>query len=200
MELQLDLNKQYTFADYLQWFDDKRRELWNGFIKLMTPAPNLYHQQVAYNLTLKFGVAKDKINKKCKLFFAPFDVRLPENGETDPKKIKTVVQPDIVIVCDKNKLDKYGCIGAPDFIAEIISPSTAKRDMDDKFKLYEKHGVREYWIVFPQEQFINAYFLINGKYELQGVYTREDKIPVKIFDDKLTIDLKDIFEDDDELT
>ncbi len=196
MELQLDLNKQYTFADYLTWFDDKRRELWNGFIKLMTPAPNLYHQKVSSRLHGLFFIHFFK-NNPCQLFHAPFDVRFPENGETDPKKIKTVVQPDIVIVCDKNKLDKYGCIGAPDFIAEIISPSTAKRDMDDKFKLYEKHGVKEYWIVFPFDQIIQSFILKDKKFVKNGIYVRKDKIQVHILNNKVEIDLKDIFEDEE---
>lgn len=197
MELELDLNKKYSFADYLTWIDDKRRELWNGFIQLMTPAPNLEHQIISINLLTCF-VKKYHNSLKCKLFHAPFDVRFPQNGEKNDKEIFTVVQPDIVIICDKNKLDKKGCIGAPDFIAEIISPSTAKRDMIDKFQLYEEHGVREYWIVFPNEQFINAYFLVNGKYELSGVYTREHKISVKIFEGDLEIDLKDVFEEDEQ--
>jgi Uma2 family endonuclease len=195
MELELDLNKKYSFADYLTWIDDKRRELWNGFIQLMTPAPNLEHQIISINLLTCF-VKKYHNSLKCKLFHAPFDVRFPQNGEKNDKEIFTVVQPDIVIICDKNKLDKKGCIGAPDFIAEIISPSTARRDMQDKFQLYEKHSVREYWIVFPNEQFINAYFLVNGKYELSGVYTREHKISVKIFEGDLEIDLKDVFEEE----
>lgn len=193
MELQLDLNKRYSFADYLTWFDDKRRELWNGFIKMMTPAPNLQHQQIIRDLVTSFCNLKVKKKSNCQLFFAPFDVRFPQKGETDDKKIYTVVQPDIVIICDKTKLDKRGCLGAPDFIAEIISPSTAERDMIDKYKLYEAEGVREYWIVFPSEQFINAYFLVNGKYELSGVFTREHKIPVKIFENDFEIDLKNVF-------
>jgi len=197
MELQLDIHKRYSFADYLTWFDDKRRELWDGFIKKMTPAPSLYHQQIARELVSSFLKLKFKKQTKCQLFFAPFDVRFPKIDETSDDKIFTVVQPDIVIVCDKSKLDKRGCMGAPDFIAEIISPATAERDMVDKYKLYEAEGVREYWIVFPTEQFINAYFLVNGKYELTGVYTREHNIPVKIFGTDFEIDLKNVFEDED---
>ncbi len=196
MDLQLDLNKRYSFADYLTWIDDKRRELWDGFIKIMTPAPLSEHQSCSVNLVGELYIQFKKRKKGCKLFEAPFDVRFSKDGEKADDKIYTVVQPDVVIVCDKNKLDKRGCIGAPDFIAEIISPSTAERDMNDKFKLYEEYGVKEYWIVFPNEQFINAYLLINGKYELQGVYTREDKVPVKIFNSDFFIDLKDIFEEE----
>jgi Uma2 family endonuclease len=197
MELQLDISKKYSFADYITWFDDKRRELWNGFINIMTPAPNLYHQQISRELFGKIYNIFSKNKCNCQLFHAPFDVRFPKKGETADNKIFTVVQPDIVIICDKNKLDKRGCLGAPDFIAEIISPSTAERDMVDKYKLYEAEGVREYWIVFPTEQFISAYFLIEGKYELIGVYTREHKIPVKIFENEFEIDLMNVFEEDE---
>ena len=200
MDLQLDLNKRYSFADYLTWVDDKRRELWDGFIKMMTPAPNLYHQEISSNLLRNMFTNFGKHKMKCKLFHAPFDVRFPKNNKTNNGDIFTVIQPDIVIVCDKKKLDKSGCIGAPDFIVEIISPSTAKRDMNDKFKLYEQHGVREYWIAFPHEQVIQKFVLENEKYENIGTFARGDKIPVHIFNNELVIDLNDVFEErnDDE--
>ncbi len=197
MELQLDIHKRYSFADYLTWFDGKRRELWDGFIKKMTPAPLSEHQLISFNLSGELYLFKRKNKCDCRFFEAPFDVRFPKIDETSDDKIFTVVQPDIVIVCDKSKLDKRGCMGAPDFIAEIISPATAERDMVDKYKLYEAEGVREYWIVFPTEQFINAYFLVNGKYQLTGVYTREHNILVKIFDTDFEIDLKNVFEEED---
>jgi len=196
MELQLDLNKRYSFADYLTWFDDVRRELWNGLIKKMTSAPLSEHQRISFNLSGELYTFKRRNKLKCGFFEAPFDVRFPKKGATADNEIYTVVQPDIVIVCDKTKLDKRGCLGAPDFIVEIISPTTAERDMVDKYKLYEAEGVREYWIVFPTEQFINAYFLVNGKYELSGVFTREHKITPKIFGEDFEIDLKNVFEED----
>ena len=192
MELQLSLTKRYTFADYIQWFDEKRRELFDGLIKMMS-APVVKHQNISFNLSGEFYLFYKKNKPKCSFFEAPFDVRLPKNGEKEDNKIYTVVQPDIVIICDKNKLDKRGCLGAPDFIAEIISPSTAKRDLDDKYKLYEKHGVREYWIIFPKEEIIQANFLKNGKYELSGIYTKGEEIPVQIFKQELTIELEKIF-------
>jgi Uma2 family endonuclease len=193
MELRLDLNKRYTFADYLQWADNKRRELFNGFIKLMTPAPNLYHQRISMSLLSKFILFYDNNKPGCQLFHAPFDVRLPNNGEKSDDKIYTVVQPDIVIICDKDKLDEHGCIGAPDFIIEIISPSTAERDMHEKKDLYEKHGVKEYWIVFPNEEIIQAYFLKKNKYQSTGVYTKGQEIPVQVFKGKLAINTNEIF-------
>ena len=193
MDLQIDLNKKYTFADYLQWFDDKRRELFNGFIKMMSPAPTMNHQKISMKLLSKFILFQDKNKNNCQLFHAPFDVRLPINGEKDDDKIFTVVQPDIVLICDKNKLDKRGCIGPPDFIIEIISPATAKKDMEDKYNLYEQHGVLEYWIAFPHEQVIQKFVLENKKYVKNGTFAKEDEIPVHIFNNKLKIDLKDIF-------
>ncbi len=198
MELQLDLTKQYSFADYLTWFDDKRRELWDGFIKLMS-APSSHHQISSGGIygELYLYLKKKKKKEKCKLFSAPFDVRFPKNGEKDNEKIYTVVQPDIVIICDKTKIDKRGCIGAPDFVAEVISPSTAKNDMEYKYKLYEKEGVREYWIVFPHEKIIQSFILEDKKYIKNGIFARSEKIPVHIFNNELEIEIDDIFEDFD---
>ena len=120
MELNLNLNKRYSFADYLTWLDDKRRELWNGFIKMMTPAPSLYHQQISREIFGAFYSFFRNNKSKCQLFHAPLDIRFPKEGVLDDDKIYTVVQPDIVIICDRKKLDIKGCLGAPDFIVEIV--------------------------------------------------------------------------------
>ncbi len=187
----LNLNKRYTYADYLTWFDDKRRELIDGFINLMAGPPRK-HQETSGNIFLKFG--NHLINKKCKVYSAPFDVRLPKKGETNSSKIYNVVQPDIVVICDPEKLDDRGCIGPPDLIVEILSPSTSKRDLKDKFFLYEKSGVIEYWIAFPNEKSIHI-FLLNSKnkYELKGMYIEDDKISPSMFPD-LIINITDIFD------
>ena len=129
MELSLDLSKRYTYADYLTWLDDKRRELFDGFIKMMSPAPRRIHAEIGFNISWHLGAILKKNRGKCKVFVAPFDVRLPKNGETTDDKIYTVVQPDICVVCDMSKLDKRGCCGAPDLIVEVLSPSTLKRDV-----------------------------------------------------------------------
>ena len=133
------------------------------------------------------------------MFPAPFDVRLPKNGETDDGKIYTVVQPDICVVCDLSKIDKRGCIGAPDLIVEIQSFSTARYDLTEKFNLYEASGVREYWIVFPYEKCVEVFLLQpDGKYD-KGTQYEQGKIPVHIFAcptegrDGCEIDLRDIF-------
>ena len=194
MELLLDLNKRYTYADYLTWLDDKTRELIDGFIKLMSPAPRLGHAEVSKNIYRHLDLLVQKNKGKCKVFYAPFDVRLPKNGETADDKIDTVVQPDICVICDLSKLDEKGCCGAPDMIAEILSPSTTRYDYKDKFDLYETSGVKVYWIVHPKHKAINVFVLQeNGKYDAGTLYEWDVKIPVHVFDNYL-IELKDIFE------
>ena len=190
--INLDLNKRYTYADYLTWLDNKHRELIDGFVSLMTPAPALKHQNISMNISYEIKHYLKK--KKCKVFHAPFDVRLPNDTEKDDDKIYTVVQPDITVICDKQKLDKKGCIGAPDFIVEILSPATQKKDLKDKYKLYEQSGVTEYWIVYPDAKIIYQYVLNNNKYEQKEIYTDDDKISPHIFPN-LTIELNDIFEE-----
>jgi Uma2 family endonuclease len=194
MELQLDLNKRYTYADYLTWFDDKRRELIDGLIKPMSPAPKRIHQEISKIISVTFQNYLK--NKKCKVYYSPFDVRFPKNGEKENNKIYTVVQPDICIICDLSKLDDRGCLGAPDMIIEIASENNTKHDVETKFQLYQDHGVREYWIVFPYEKTVNV-FLLNekGKYEIIAMYAEDSKVPVNIFNGELEIDLADVFEE-----
>ena len=192
MELVLDMNKRYTYADYLTWLDDVRRELIEGFVKLM-PAPRDIHVEVCYNITGNLWSILKNNNGRCKVRPAPFDVRFPKNGETANDKIYTVVQPDISIICDLSKLDEDGCLGAPDMIVEVLSPSTAKKDWTEKFFLYEEHGVKEYWIVHPKDKAITVFLLQeNGKYNAGILYERKGTIPVHIFNGYL-IDLSDIF-------
>lgn len=192
--LNLDLNKRYSYADYLTWLDDKRRELYDGFIKLMTPAPSRKHQKISTKLTRI--VDNYLIGKSCEIYHAPFDVRLPEGRNKDDHEIYTVVQPDICVVCDLRKLDEKGCLGAPDFIIEIVSPGNSKKDVKDKFEIYQKQGVREYWIVNPNDENVNVFVLDNkGKYQLTGMFAGDDKIPVNIFNGDLEIDLTEVFVD-----
>lgn len=180
----------YTYGDYVNWPDDKRYELIDGQPYLMSPAPSRKHQEISANLFTQFYNYLN--DKECKAYFAPFDVRLPEGDERE-EDIPTVVQPDIVIVCDQNKLDEQGCKGAPDLIVEIISPSSVKKDKKIKRDLYEQHGVKEFWLVDYKEKIIEVY-LLNGdrEYGKPNVYSVEDKLPVGIFTD-LKIDLKKVF-------
>lgn len=190
MPLAKKLNKIYTYKDYLTWSDDVRCEIIDGVVYDMTPAPATLHQYISgeiYGLFWSFLK-----NKKCRIFHAPFDVRLPDDSD-DENHIRTVVQPDIVIICDKKKLDEKGCIGAPDLIVEILSHATASKDMTKKFDLYEKHGVKEYWIIHPEEKTVMVFTL--GKNKLYGrpeIYAAEDKIKVELLKG-LTIDLNEVF-------
>lgn len=191
--LNLDLSKRYTYADYLTWMDDKRRELFNGFINLMTPAPSRRHQQISAKMMKVWGIGLE--GKQCEVYHAPSDVRFPkDNKSTDNRQIYTVVQPDIYVICDLSKMDDKGCLGAPDLIIEIVSPENSKRDIKDKFEIYQENGVREYWIVNPNEEYVNVFVLDEkGKFQFVGMYAGDDKIPVNIFNRDLAIDLMEVF-------
>jgi len=192
MELILDYNKRYTYADYLTWVDDKMRELINGFVRLMSPAPVAPHQVASGALYQRLGNILERKRGNCLVLFAPFDVRLPQNGETADDKIYTVVQPDICVVCDLSKIDKRGCLGAPDMIVEIQSPASAKYDLNEKFNIYEKSGVSEYWVVFPYDETIQVFLLQpDGKYDKGKLY-ESGNVPVGIFGGE-EIELESIF-------
>ena len=191
--LNLDATKRYTYADYLTWLDGKRRELIDGFIHFMS-APVRIHARLSHLVSWFMESFVRQRKGSCQIFQAPFDVRLPKNNETDDKKIYNVVQPDICVVCDLSKLDERGCVGAPDLIVEVLSPATSKKDWEDKFYLYEEHGVREYWIVDPKAQTIHVFlWQPNGKYDSGTVYGCTQKAPVHIFEG-LEIDLGELFE------
>lgn len=160
---QLDLKGSYTYADYLLWHFKERVELIKGKIFKMSPAPSSFHQDISWNLSREI----DKVFRKtsCKMYAAPFDVRLINFKEsTADNQITTVVQPDLCVICDRNKIDERGCIGAPDLIIEILSPGNSKKEMDIKYDLYEENGVREYWIVNPTIQTISIFVLQNDTY------------------------------------
>jgi len=185
---QLDLNKSYTYADYITWQIDGFVELIKGKIFNMTPAPKSAHQFVSGNL---YGEIYSFLKRKpCRLFSAPFDVRFVKSIED--KEISTVLQPDLCVICDISKIDDAGCIGAPDFIIEILSESTKKKDLHNKFEVYEEFGVHEYWIVDPISQIVDKFVLENGKYAFKGKFTNGDKVAVHTLPG-LDIDLDDIF-------
>ena len=184
------LSKKFTYKDYLSWNDDERWELIDGVAYNMSPAPSRIHQEISLYFSRKFGNYLE--NKECRVYAAPFDVRLPGGFQSD-EEIDTVVQPDISVFCDKKKLDDRGAVGAPDLVIEILSPSTASKDLKEKFHLYEKVGVKEYWIVDPINKTLMVYsFDKKGNYKRAEVYAGEDKVKVGIFKD-LEIDLKEIF-------
>ncbi|MCB0571057.1 MAG: Uma2 family endonuclease [Phaeodactylibacter sp.] len=177
----LDLSKRYTYADYLTWQFDEMVELIGGKIFRMSPAPGTSHQRLSGNLFRL--IANHLLGQPCQAFAAPFDVRLPP-GRQSAGQIDTVVQPDISIICDPDKLDERGCHGAPDWIVEILSKSTASKDLNEKYALYEHAGVREYWVAHPHEGTLLIYRLqADGRYHLlrQTPFTRDEKAPVGVF-------------------
>ncbi|EHQ89703.1 Uma2 family endonuclease [Desulfosporosinus youngiae] len=182
--------QRFTYGDYLTWPEDERWELLNGIAYNMTPAPSRKHQEISGQLHTLFNNYLK--GKPCRVYAAPFDVRLPQMQESD-EQISTVVQPDIVVVYDKNKLDDRGCQGSPDLVVEITSPSTFQKDLKEKFNLYERAGILEYWIVYPEQNTLAVFHLTNeGKYSRPEVYTEQDSMIVGIFAD-LIIELQDVF-------
>jgi Uma2 family endonuclease len=140
-----------------------------------------------------YGFIKRYHKGKGELFYSPFVVRFPKNGDTEDNMIDTVVRPDVCIVCDRSKLDERGCLGAPDFIAEIQSSSTAEYNLDEKFKLYEAVGVREYWIISPEEKTVQIFLLQpDGKYGKGALY-ETGKIPVSILEN-IETDIQVVFQ------
>lgn len=154
---EIDEQKRYTYADYLLWEFKERVELIKGKIFKMSPAPGTTHQKISRELSLRIFSFFDQSN--CEAFSAPFDVRLPLIRDTSVSETYTVVQPDLCIVCDHKKLDERGCAGAPDLIVEILSPGNSKKEMREKFEVYEEAGVREYWLVNPQDRTVLIYLL-----------------------------------------
>ncbi len=181
----------FSYKDYYGWDDGKRWELIDGVEYDMGPAPLRIHQDVSRELLiLLYNFFKDK---KCKVYAAPFDVRLSEIENAADEEIFTVVQPDITVVCDASKLDERGCKGAPDLLVEIISPSSAGRDMKTKRNLYEKHGIREYWLIHPHDKIALVYLLgADRHYGKAAVYAQDDIIESGIFEG-LKIRLSDLF-------
>lgn len=161
MGLPLRDAERHTYADYLSWQEDVRYELIDGRAYLMAPAPSLEHQDVAGEIYFQLRRALE--GKPCRPFIAPVDVRLPKANELD-EQIDTVVQPDVLVVCDESKLDRRGVRGAPDFVVEVLSSSTASHDHVLKRRVYERAGVREYWLVHPIDRMVTIYRLLDGEY------------------------------------
>lgn len=191
--LDINLGGRYTYADYVKWQLDEYVELIKGKVFKMSPASLSQHQVLEHRLDVELGYYLKK--KTCKVFPAPFDVRLTTDGLMDDEQITTVVQPDLCIVCDPSKIDRRGCLGSPDMIIEVLSSSTAKKDLDEKYHLYEESGVKEYWVVFPEEKVISVYLLNEEKleYELVKHFEKGEKVKVNVLEN-LVIDLDDIFD------
>jgi len=194
---------KFTYKEYCAWPDDERWELIDGVAYDMSPAPSSRHQSISSIIhNTLFNFLNDK---PCKTFAAPFDVILPTFPMGNKDEIDTIVQPDISVICDSKKIIDKGCLGAPDLIIEILSPSTSKKDLNEKFQLYEKHGVKEYWIVDPGNKYIQVFHLLTedkkvGKYD-EGTLVppanwREDKntIAESVVLEGFKVDVKELFD------
>ncbi|MFA9213910.1 MAG: Uma2 family endonuclease [Candidatus Methylacidiphilales bacterium] len=180
----------YSYADYLSWTMDEMVEIIKGKVFKMSPAPKKIHQKISWNLSREIGVYLK--NKKCQAFSAPFDVRLPIKSKKN-EDIFTVVQPDICIICDLDKLDDAGCIGAPDLIIEILSKGNNKKELKNKYEVYEESGVKEYWIIHPEEQTLLINKLVDGKYVPSRLLTTGDEITTPILPE-FVLNLNDVFD------
>ena len=173
----------YTEEDYYNLPENVRAELIDGQIYYMS-APSRIHQRILMFLSNTIFNYLNSKNGPCEVYPAPFAVKLFSEND------RNVVEPDISVICDSNKLTDRGCTGAPDWIVEIVSPSNSSYDYVRKLNLYMDAGVREYWIVNPMEQEVLVYFLEQDKFKVKS-YTLQDKIKVNIYDD-LWIDFTDL--------
>ena len=177
-------NRKYTYSDYLTWDDENRYELIDGEVYMMS-APSLDHQEISMEISRQ--LANYLQGKTCKVFPAPCDVRLNADTEDD-----TVVQPDMIVVCDPKKIEnRKSCKGAPDMVVEILSPSTAIYDQNTKLEKYVRAGVKEYWLVNPETKSVHVYLFKNGE-GIFRMYKDADVISVNILEN-CQIHLADVF-------
>ena len=169
-----------TFADILTWDECERAEIICGEVVMMSPPPSTTHQEISFELCRQLGNYLK--GKQCKAYPAPFAVRLFEVDGDRPEDVDTMVEPDISIVCDSSKLDKHGCKGAPDMVVEILSPSTQRHDRLVKLGLYQRAGVREYWIVSPEEQTVQVFLNKDASLLPHEVYDRQGVAKVNVLD------------------
>ena len=172
--------ERYTFADVLAWEENERAEIIDGEAVMMAP-PSSIHQEIAAEVTRQFGNYLE--GKRCKVYPAPFGVRLFERNGDAPEDVDTMVEPDLSVVCDRSKIDNHGCKGAPDLVIEILSPSTRRHDRLVKLDLYQRAGVREYWIVDPEYKSVQVFTQDGGgSLKLHEDYGREDVAKVNVLD------------------
>ena len=181
--------ERYTLADALAWDEQDRIELIDGYPVMMAP-PTRAHQKISGEL---FGQLRDYLKgKKCEVYHAPFAVRPFERDGERPEDVDTLVEPDISVICNPSKLDDTGCKGAPDLVMEILSPSTKRHDRFTKFNLYQRAGVREYWIVDPDDKTVQVFVLEDGHYTAKDFGAAGDVVRVNVLED-CTIDLSQVF-------
>ena len=181
--------RRCTLADALTWDESERVELIYGDPVMMAP-PVRKHQEALMELSAQLH--EYLRGKKCKVYPAPFAVRLFEREGDHPGDVDTLVEPDISVVCDPSKLDDIGCKGAPDLIIEILSPTTQRHGRFTKFNLYQRAGVREYWLVDPASRSVQVFVLEGGYYAAKDFGTAGDKIKVNVLED-CVIDLAQVF-------
>ena len=186
------MDERFTYADYAKWPEGERWELIDGEAYDMSPAPSRHHQDISQTLENHITKFLDANKGPCRMYHAPFDVLLSESDEPDDD-VATVVQPDILVVCDNKKLTPKGCRGAPDLVIEILSPTTAAKDLSEKLQLYERHGVKEYWVVDPHERFLLAHLLgQDGTYARPAAYGPENKVESRVMPG-LVVDCAELF-------
>lgn len=171
---------RFTFADVLAWPDDERAELIDGTPVMMAPPPSSTHQEISGALFAQLYNYLD--GKQCRVYAAPFAVRLFEKDGDSPEDVDTMVEPDLSVICDRSKIDKQGCKGAPDMVIEILSPSTRRHDRLVKMDIYQRAGVREYWIVNPEDKTVQVYTLNDGILRPHEDYGQEDVAKVNVLD------------------
>jgi Uma2 family endonuclease len=182
-------SKAYTYSDYLTWPEDQRWEIIDGEPFDMTPAPSVLHQEIL--VALAEQILDFLKGWPCKMYLAPCDVLLPESGTTE-KKSRNVVQPDILVLCDPARRRDAYLVGAPDFVIEILSPSTAGKDQIRKRSLYERHGVKEFWLVHPTDRTVRVYRLQGSSFSRSEMFEGSEKVPVLALPG-LEIDLSRVF-------
>jgi len=183
-------DKHYTYEDYKNWPDKERWELIDGVAYAMSPSPSLQHQRIVG--VLYRYIANYLSGKTCEVFVSPLDVFLPQHDQ-DENDIDVVVQPDIVVVCDQKKQTTKGIKGAPDLIIEVVSPASGSRDKVEKLNLYERAGVKEYWIFDPDDSTLMVFRLDSkSRYGRPDTYSRENTVKVGLFG-SLEIDLSKVF-------
>ena len=182
--------EKFTFADMQSWNEQERLELIRGVPVMMAP-PIREHQNISMALSGELYYFLK--GKKCRVYTAPFAVRLFETEDDSLNDFYTVVEPDISVICDPNKLDRLGCRGAPDMVIEILSPSTRMHDRVVKYNLYQDAGVKEYWIISPEEKSVTVYLLnADGFFEPHTSYEKTDPAQVNVLEG-CCIDLNMVF-------
>ncbi len=184
MGIAIKKEKRYTYKDYLTWPEDERWEIIDGVAYNMSPAPKVKHQRIVGNL---FNSLKHSVDKQCPVFSAPTDVVFDEFN---------VVQPDVFVVCDRGKITEDNIQGAPDLIIEVVSPATEVKDRREKKDLYERFGVKEYIIVFPDREYVERYCLRENKYGVSEIFNWDEVLSLCSFE--IEINLREIFEKEKE--